>query len=67
LVSLPPEMGAIFAGILTTWIENQSGRSVRATLLGKGFDLQSAEDLAVLVENINQIRGAEIPKGEGGS
>jgi len=68
LVSLPPEMGAIFASILTTWIQNQSGRSVRATLGDRAFELQSAEDLARLVENINQIRGgAETPKGEGGA
>jgi len=68
LVSLPPEMGAILAGILTTWIQNQSGRSVRATLGDREFELQNAEDLARLVENINQIRGgAETPKGKGGS
>ena len=67
LVSLPREMGAILAGILTTWIQNQSGRSVRATLRERAFDLQSAEDLARLVENINQIPRAEIPKGERGS
>ena len=60
-------MGAIFASILTTWIQNQSGRSVRATLGDRAFELQSAEDLALLVENISQIRRAETPKGEDGA
>jgi hypothetical protein len=57
-------MGAIFASILTTWIQNQSRRSIRATLGDRAYELQSAEDLARLVENINQIRRAETPKGE---
>jgi hypothetical protein len=62
------EVGATFAIILVTWLQNQSGRAIRATLVDDVFDLQTAEDVEGFVDKINQfgppncrVKGAHEP------
>jgi len=67
MVTLSSEVGATFSIILVTWLQNQSGRAIRATLLDDVFDLQTAEDVEGFVDKIRQFRTAKCRKGEGSS
>ena len=63
----PSEIGPTFATLLLTWMQNQPGRSIRATVGEDAFDLESAEDVESLMERISQISRAETRTGEADS
>jgi len=60
----PSEIGATFATLLVTWLQNRAGRSIRASFGDEAFNLETAEDVENLVDRIGQIRKAEAGKGE---
>jgi hypothetical protein len=64
-VTLFPAHGATFATILMTWLQNQSGRAIRVTLLDDEVDLQTVKDVEGFVEKLKLIQENTTPKGEG--
>ena len=63
----PSEIGATFAALLVTWLQNQAGRAVRATLVDDVFDIETAEDVENFVDRIDKNRRTETRNGEADS
>ena len=60
-----PAHGATFALILMAWLQNQSGRAIRATTVDDEVDLQTVTDVEGFVAKLERIEKVAPPKDEG--